>query len=119
MWTLLSEAAQRSGNGGDRVASVAAARPANGSDTAALLRDLSQEVRVFMHPGRLELGVVDFARADTQFDLREARAFGSLEEAEPACAGRSGFLLQLTTAASRRGGDAVPATVLFVARLRR
>ena len=114
MWTLLSEAAQRARNG-DRARSVAAAQPANGSDT---LRDPSQEVRVFMHPGRLELGVVDFARADTQFDLREARAFGSLEEAEPACAGRSGFLLQLTTGDSRRG-DAVPASVLFVERLRR
>ena len=84
----------------------------------SLLSDRSQEVRVFMHPGRLELGVVDLARADTQFDLREARTFGSLEEAEPACAGRSGFLLQLTTGGSRRG-DAVPASVLFVERLRR
>ena len=117
MWTLLSEAAQRNHNG-DHAPSVVESRPANGSDTAALLSDRSQEVRVFMHPGRLELGVVDLARADTQFDLRAARAFGSLEEAEPACAGRSGFLLQLTTEDSRRG-DAVPASVLFVERLRR
>jgi len=92
-------------------------RSTNGSDAASLARDGAGEVRIFMHPGRLDLGVVDLDRADAQFDLRAARAFGSLDEAEPACAGLSGFLLQLSKAGSRPS-DAVPA-VLFVERLRR
>jgi hypothetical protein len=90
----------------------------NGNDAASLARAGAREVRIFMHPGRLDLGVVDLDRADAQFELGTARAFGSLDEAEPACAGRSGFLLQLLTMGSR-SRDVVPASVLFVERLRR
>ena len=139
MWTLLSAAAQRARNGDQTQlpldvdngqplerpvatngshASPIPPRSANGGVAAALATGTLQEIRVFIHPGRLDLGVVDLDRAHAQFDLGTARAFGSLEEAEPACAGRSGFLLQLSKP-GRRPSDAVPASVLFVERLRR
>jgi hypothetical protein len=129
MWTLLRAAAQpqpnddrvveRARHNGTTFSSPPQSASRNGTGpTPATTDESPQEVRIFMHPGRLELGVVDFDRAAAQFDLHGARKFASLKEAEPACAGRSGFLLELSSK-DRRRGSAVAASVLFVERLRR
>jgi hypothetical protein len=84
---------------------------ARGENLAAPQPTRRSEVRIYMHPGRMAVGVMDFERVGEQFDLQRAELFATLEDAEPACAGRTGFLLEL-----REG--ATGAAVFFVESLR-
>jgi hypothetical protein len=65
----------------------------------------------------MPVGEVNLGRAGEQFDLRRAELFGSLDEAEPACANRVGFLLELSDG-SPDAPDHARGAVLFVQGLR-
>jgi hypothetical protein len=126
MWTLLSAAAspngfQRTPRSPER---TNGALPANGtapaarSASAVKIAPGDREVRIYMHPGRMALGRVDLERADEQFDLEAAESFASLDEAEPACEGRAGFLLELRDVTRNGAGADRSVAVLFVEGLR-
>ena len=55
-------------------------------------------LRVYIHPGRADLGEMDAVRVGEQFDLRHAPLFGSLAEAELAADEASGFLIEVAGA---------------------
>jgi hypothetical protein len=126
MWTLLSAAAsyngfQRTSRSPER---TNGALPTNGAASAARIASSAKvapgdrEVCIYMHPGRMAVGRVDLERADEQFDLEAAESFTSLDEAEPACEGRTGFLLELRDVTANGGGDDSSVAVLFVEGLR-
>ena len=87
--------------------------PASGEPSSAR----SPLLNVYLHPGRMLLESMPASRAAEQFDLRHARDFNSLGEAEAACDGRTGFLLELLELGESINGRGV-GNVRFVARLR-
>jgi hypothetical protein len=66
----------------------------------------------------MAVGEIDLARAGEQFDLKKAELFRSLDEAEPACAGRTGFLLEVCDAGRGTARGGAGGAVLFVEGLR-
>jgi hypothetical protein len=115
MWSLLSAAAGRNG----QCITAAGTSTTNGRPSVSASSAAHEpEVRIYMHPGRAPVGAVDLQRAREQFDLRRADAFRSLAEAEPACAGRVGFLLELNGRSCAHPEGEPESTVLFIENVR-
>jgi hypothetical protein len=126
MWTLLCALESDQGRATDAGAEplqttpMAAHAGANGTPVlngAAATVPKSGKVRIFMCPGRTEIGVMDLKQAVAQFDFGVARRFRSLSEADPVCTQTKGFLLELLFGGSS-GQACDDAAVLFVEGLR-
>jgi hypothetical protein len=74
---------------------------------------------VYLHPGRIDVVAISPERASAQFDLDTAAVFATLDDAESAVAGRSGFLLLADAPFTDSAGKRRERGVFFVARLAR
>gem|GEM_PF-6977856 len=61
---------------------------------AAEAQDSPPSVRVFLHPGRRHVSDMEVSRACEQLRVDWTRTFVDIEEAERACSGLSGFLVE-------------------------
>jgi hypothetical protein len=123
MWTLLCAVESERGRAKDaepEPAPIAAESHTNGAavpNGVVAQAAESLKVRVFMCPGRIEIGVMDLRQAAEQFDLGRARGFDSLSEADPVCGRSTGFLLEVCGGDNRSQVRSAP-KLLFVERLR-
>ena len=119
MWTLLSagpppqdrrpEAANGAPNGASR-----SSQATNGAGRASDDRS----VRVYLHPGRSLVAVIDLSRAIAQFDLTAGELFESLDAAERSHQA-PGFLLEIMEPFIARDGGQRERGVLYLGGLRR
>jgi hypothetical protein len=79
----------------------------------------AQPLRVYLHPGRIDVVAVSPERASAQFDLETAASFATLDDAESALDGQCGFLLVAEAPFTDAEGKRRERGVFFVARLAR
>ena len=118
MWTLLSagpppqdrrpEAANGAADGASR-----SPQATNGAG-----RESDRAVRVYLHPGRSLVAVIDLSRAIAQFDLTAGEFFESLVAAERSHQA-PGFLLEIMEPFIARDGGQRERGVLYLGGLRR
>jgi hypothetical protein len=77
----------------------------------------ARQLRVYLHPGRVEVVAISPERASSQFDLEAAAVFATLDDAESAVAGQCGFLLVADAPFTNAWGKKHEPGVFFVARL--
>jgi hypothetical protein len=76
------------------------------------------DAQIFMHPGRMPVGRVSFARLGVQFDLEGPEVFPTIDAAEADNVGVAGFLLVLDGRIIDAAGNTHAGGVLFCRRLR-